>query len=316
MRNHPDKFSLVIQPLDECDKDGKRQWREQILVNDDVLNTKYCIDYDALVKSLTESGEFSILTCGCSVAECAGLYEGIHVKHDDDEVRWLITQPEPIRRYYFDIAKCRQAVNDALTGVKKFVKKGHGEIPFGPATFTGNDFYRWLAVANAAVRSEMKICPQDFMFWPIYNFQRLVSDLLHLDHKVSYRHWLILKRETDGLVQVAKSPRGYVVEWRQDFGSQRPHHGLAKAGYKIKRGALVYQSKAGLFKTYESELLSIGDVFELLHAFWHKQARPTKFLWRSLAVDLRKQQAGEDPKTLTETANCEPWTEISGRKMP
>jgi hypothetical protein len=62
------------------------------------------IDLGELVESIEMSGEYFIYTCGCGVAECAGVYEGIVVLHSPHgKVSWFV--PVPMAQSFDDETK-------------------------------------------------------------------------------------------------------------------------------------------------------------------------------------------------------------------
>ena len=66
---------------------------EDVTYIDDKYVEEYCVDYDEIAKSLKAPGIFEIFTCGCGVAGCAGIYEGVRVEHENDLIRWTFNQP-------------------------------------------------------------------------------------------------------------------------------------------------------------------------------------------------------------------------------
>lgn len=79
----------------------------------------YATDLEQLMRSVTEAGEFFILTCWCGVPECASIGHGVDVLHEKEYFRWHISQPLPQREFIF----IREAVQNALTALKKDIKR-------------------------------------------------------------------------------------------------------------------------------------------------------------------------------------------------
>ena len=64
-----------------------------LLIDGKKLFDEYSVDMEELVKSLSTSGEYFIITCDCGIPECTGIHQGIVVTHNADQIEWQLTQP-------------------------------------------------------------------------------------------------------------------------------------------------------------------------------------------------------------------------------
>lgn len=100
-----------------------------------------------------------------------------------------------------------------------------------------------------------------------------------------------------GFVQVAcgedkPSELGtYIAEVRVNLSPDGANWDLLKAGRKEPAGAVVDQSKQGLFKTYENECLSTEQVLAIAEFFFLNQNCHPDFQWRSIREDLEAQRS-------------------------
>ena len=76
------------------------------------------IDIFALDASLKDSGEYSLFTCGCGVAECAGIWENPNVKIEEDKIIWNIYQPEA-HTFIFDKNELITSINNLKKNLLK-----------------------------------------------------------------------------------------------------------------------------------------------------------------------------------------------------
>lgn len=58
------------------------------------LDEPHPIHLPLLIQSLHEPGAYDIFTCDCGEAGCAGIFEGIHVTHEGELVRWDFRRPQ------------------------------------------------------------------------------------------------------------------------------------------------------------------------------------------------------------------------------
>ena len=83
----------------------------------------YATDLIALHQSIKEPGEWEIITCWCGDLGCAGLKQGIHVRHEDERIFWKINEPEPRRAFAFD-------KEQAMSEIKMLPKQADGLIKY------------------------------------------------------------------------------------------------------------------------------------------------------------------------------------------
>jgi len=104
---------------------NKDKYSEEVVVDGEIINNDYSINYSLLVKSAQEGGDFFILTCSCGDEGCAGLWEGdeFKVTHTDSTIKWHITKPEPERVFTFDKKQYITAIADLFNEANK-VKSG------------------------------------------------------------------------------------------------------------------------------------------------------------------------------------------------
>lgn len=53
----------------------------------------FTINIEALIDSLKQSGAFFIFTCDCGVPDCTGIYEGVKVIHNGNNITWQLQEP-------------------------------------------------------------------------------------------------------------------------------------------------------------------------------------------------------------------------------
>lgn len=103
---------------------GSDNFDVNLLVDDNRFGEGVCIDPAQLRDSALGSGSFSLLTCGCGIPECAGIFEPVFVAHRADTVIWecsdefypSVNESEPTQsrtlRYIFSRAQYVDAVRD------------------------------------------------------------------------------------------------------------------------------------------------------------------------------------------------------------
>jgi hypothetical protein len=90
----------------------------------------YATNLNEFERSITESGNFYIVTCWCGDALCAGIEKPVHVHHEHEFVRWQMPSPKPLRHFVFEranylsalpnlIAQGEQLIDDLLRSVEK-----------------------------------------------------------------------------------------------------------------------------------------------------------------------------------------------------
>jgi len=98
----------------------------ELKVNDVFLHPELSVDLRALAKSSQCSGEFDIFTCGCGIAGCAGIFEGIRVEHLPEAVVWDFKEPLSERGYF-------HLSDDDWAGIRKPVR-----LSFDPDEYQQN----------------------------------------------------------------------------------------------------------------------------------------------------------------------------------
>jgi hypothetical protein len=81
------------------------------------------IDLLQLLASLKGDGEYFVITCGCGVPECAGVYNGILVSREKDHINWLLKNfqgnPNLEKAFSFDAKEYSQTIKQ---GLKEFLR--------------------------------------------------------------------------------------------------------------------------------------------------------------------------------------------------
>jgi hypothetical protein len=81
----------------------------------------YATNLPELIRSSTRAGTYFILTCWCGNAECAGIRQGIQVRHDHGNVFWQIVEPAPKQRFVFALTGYQQAIQDCIKQGKRSI---------------------------------------------------------------------------------------------------------------------------------------------------------------------------------------------------
>lgn len=66
---------------------------QAVYINGENLAPDHPIDLIQLAKSCQIPGEFFIVTCGCGVAQCASIEDGIQVTHYPNQIAWEVPLP-------------------------------------------------------------------------------------------------------------------------------------------------------------------------------------------------------------------------------
>ena len=96
------------------------------------------IDFIQLFGSTKYSDEYFIFTCGCGIPECAGIYRGVIVVHDDSKILWKIFfKDDTYKIYIFNKA---QYINEIVTKIKNFAaeNKAGTETEYDLGIYTGS----------------------------------------------------------------------------------------------------------------------------------------------------------------------------------
>ncbi|MCC5652842.1 hypothetical protein LC609_24160 [Nostoc sp. XA013] len=83
--------------------------------------TYYAVDLEELIQSIDRDGQFYIITCWCGVPGCAGVTKGVDVLHNQDLIRWTVTQPAPSRTLTFEQKMYETAIRTAVMQGKKLI---------------------------------------------------------------------------------------------------------------------------------------------------------------------------------------------------
>lgn len=152
------KFELVCTIEDDKTYDGKpsKFLYNAIQIDGKPFHIKHSLDMKELSLSCRFSGEFEILTCGCGIAGCDGITEGIWVTHGEDKIIWKVRNPfswpaykglpkkASYKEYVFDKQQYVEAIRTSVQKVKKelrwCVEEKQEIIETGPYGFTTYDF--------------------------------------------------------------------------------------------------------------------------------------------------------------------------------
>ena len=157
-------FELRVENCSEHGKrttDGKLSLHPEIWVDRQHIDEPHFIDLPLLVQSLHVQGWYEIFTCGCGVAGCAGIVEGIHVTHDAGLTRWSFRRPQ-------------SAGTLSDSALKKWQQTA---LPFG-MTFDRAQMVKAIQDYLDAVRTLVSAQPSRFD-WPVHGLS--VSDVLRMD---------------------------------------------------------------------------------------------------------------------------------------
>jgi hypothetical protein len=126
-----------------------------LTVDGKAFNEKFELDMEELANSCRFDGEFEILTCGCGVAGCAGIDEGIHVTHRNGNVYWKVRNPISYpthkelpkninyKEHTFDKKQYVDAIRIGVSEGKSLLRRAEEKDEFvqtGPHGFTTYDF--------------------------------------------------------------------------------------------------------------------------------------------------------------------------------
>ena len=95
----------------------------EILVDGQPLTdfTDYALNLEAFLESITQDGQFYLITCWCGIPECAGITQGINVLHDQGLIHWIMTQPSPAQTLLFEPEMYARTVDAAIKQGKKLI---------------------------------------------------------------------------------------------------------------------------------------------------------------------------------------------------
>ncbi len=88
------RFFADGTPLDEAAHESTAEViHQRIWIDGRPVEQGHPVDLISLVRSLYYPGEFYIFTCGCGNAGCAGIWDGVLVRHEPHIVRWRLRRP-------------------------------------------------------------------------------------------------------------------------------------------------------------------------------------------------------------------------------
>jgi hypothetical protein len=114
-------------------------------INGQAVYEEFSIDLPELAKSCQLDGEFEIFTCGCGVAGCAGIFQGIKVAHSPAEITWACPEPMAVedesseefesgadnyRHFRFDPVQYFDAIDAGLRAIKGLAVSASGPVEF------------------------------------------------------------------------------------------------------------------------------------------------------------------------------------------
>jgi hypothetical protein len=121
-RKAMNEIKVIVETI--VNYDGEEFLDLGIVVDETLLNDKYCVNYGALIGSVRGNGEYFILTCTCGIPECAGIYKGVEVKFINNFVEWHFIDPYPLRdkTFVFDGNSYVKAIRFGFEDVRNILK--------------------------------------------------------------------------------------------------------------------------------------------------------------------------------------------------
>lgn len=157
-------FELVICTKSredaQQDDESKKLVYLEIWIDGQHLDEPHPVDLIQLVRSLFEPGEFDIFTCGCGVAACAEIYQGIYVRHEPGRVLWHFRRP---------VSQRNPETGVAFEDEQEWIENSSA-VEF---TFERNQMVKDIQSGLDAMRAE----PADSEYSP-YGFERANLDKL------------------------------------------------------------------------------------------------------------------------------------------
>lgn len=90
MKHNELKFAVKKHPPDE----HRTSWLDtDVIIDGQPFGADFSVDIFAFAKSCQSAGEMDLFTCGCGVAACAGIFEGIRVSHAKSAIEWQCPSP-------------------------------------------------------------------------------------------------------------------------------------------------------------------------------------------------------------------------------
>ena len=124
-----------------------RQASVEIWIDSEPLQEPHDICLWSLAASCCRPGNFEIFTCGCGIAGCAGIEEGVTVAHKGERIEWSLRSPQSkdgfkdeqdwperskLLHFSFDRAQCIDEIRPEIY----FADFSHSKkIEYGPEGF-------------------------------------------------------------------------------------------------------------------------------------------------------------------------------------
>jgi len=93
-----DEEDLLVNETNEIDLKIEisrlRQAVVEIWIDSEPLREPHDICLWSLAASCCQPGNFEIFTCGCGIAGCAGIEEGVTVAHTGQRIEWSLRSPQ------------------------------------------------------------------------------------------------------------------------------------------------------------------------------------------------------------------------------
>ncbi len=135
MNSPLNKFELVILRTIKRGKNKESiHWSNFFRIDGQIIPMGV-IDYWELIRSLTGEGEFFMATCSCGEPGCAGIHEGIEVRHINGRTSWRMNFEKPVLKFAFDTAQYHESVYEGLLAWRKLVTQKTGWLQLGPLFF-------------------------------------------------------------------------------------------------------------------------------------------------------------------------------------
>ena len=85
------------------------------------------VDLNQLEESLDNDGTYFIWTCSCGAPGCAGLFDGVVVKHVDGKTTWIDLDQN--RKFVFETTALKNAFSSAIIDGSKLLNERPGLEP-------------------------------------------------------------------------------------------------------------------------------------------------------------------------------------------
>jgi hypothetical protein len=96
--------TILVDEPNDLDEGNHKALEHVITINDEVINKT--VDVYAFLMS-GKNGSHEIFTCTCGIAGCAGIWDGVHVKHRGYTTEWRMKREDGYdftekKFYHFD----------------------------------------------------------------------------------------------------------------------------------------------------------------------------------------------------------------------